>query len=302
MILQNIFGIIGKKNQMLSKKASKVLSDIPPDSFVKNNAAKTVKEIIKSVLPENTAIQRDLDFGRFEGIYGLIKRAPKIRLFKVIDKTKSTKWTTYFSDSVACHYNKDNKLEKFLIYNFKRKDISVFDKSGNIIKQYSPEESRALLGYKHDSKDIHKLLRYNKSCKDEENVRKYIDILSGIFNDENKVLKNKQKIIAYRALDGYSLKQISTMPGNGMIFTDPSFVSVTTKKRSLLQFLNHKNFNHIMKVEIPPNSGILDMDEIGNIVLMNFPENELLLKNGSNFLIKNKNGHKGMIEAVYLGN
>lgn len=302
MMLQNIFGIIGKKNVIFSKKATRALTNIPSDSFVKTNATKTVKEIIKSVLPENTAIQRDLDLGRFEGIYGLIKRAPKIRLFKVIDKSKSTKWKTYFSDSVACHYNKENKLEKFLMYNFNRKDISVFDKSGNIIKHYSPQESRALLGYKHDSKDIHKLLRYSKNCKDEEKVREYIDILSCIFNDENKVLKNKKKIIAYRALDGYSLKKIMSMPENGMIFTDPSFVSVTTKKRSLLQFLNYKNFNHIMKVEIPVNSSIINMDEIGNIVLMNFSENELLLKNGSNFLIKNKNGHKGMIEAVYLGN
>ena len=87
---------------------------------------------------------------------------------------------------------------------------------------------------------------------------------------------------------------------DGMVFEDPSFVSVATKKSSVFQFLNFKNCRHIMQIKIPKDSKYLNMDEFGNIIIRNSAENELLLDKGSKFVIKNK-PNKGIIEVEYIG-
>ena len=278
------------------KMAPKLQGDITQLSKFKNSDG--VKALIKRVLGEDKSIRRSFDLTSFTGLAGLFKKS--IKQYSAIDLNKSNRMNTYISDYVTCYFNKDKKLEKFFTYDLRNKDVRVFDKNGNILKHYSPEETHALLTYSHNSRNIHKLLRYNKKCKNEDEVGKSIDNLSNIFNFNCKVSKTSEDIIAYRALDRYSLDKIMSMPENGMIFEDPSFVSVATKKRNVFQFLNSRNFNHIMQIKIPKDSKYINMDEFGNIVVLNSPENELLLNKGSKFLIKNK-GINGMIEAEYIG-
>ncbi len=91
-----------------------------------------------------------------------------------------------------------------------------------------------------------------------------------------------------------------SMGKNDTIFESPSFFSVATKKRKIFQFLNPRNFNHIMQIKIPKGTKYINLDEIGNAIVLQSAETELLLNKGSKFIIKNKKGYKGMIEAELI--
>ena len=80
------------------------------------------------------------------------------------------------------------------------------------------------------------------------------------------------------------------MPKDGMIFTDPSFMSITTRKGSLLPFLNFRNFNHIMQITIPEDTPYLKTDDLCHIIYPQKSENEWILEAGSKLLIKSRKG------------
>ena len=184
----------------------------------------------------------------------------------------------------------------------KGREVFIYDKFGNIINKYTPSETKAIQYYKRDSKNIHKYLRYTEPVKNEAEVAKNVKIISDLFKDNAKTSTMKEDSIVYRALDSKALKEILSMPQDGMIYTEPSFLSVATKKRSTYQFLNFKNFNHKLKLRVKEGTKYLDMDNIsaGRIVQPQMLENELVLDKGSKILITNRHGKGGYIEAELI--
>ncbi len=158
-------------------------------------------------------------------------------------------------------------------------------------------------------------------------MAKNVKIISDLFKDNAKTSTMKEDSIVYRALDSKALKEILSMPQDGMIYPEPSFLSVATKKRSTYQFLNFKNFNHKLKLRVKEGTKYLDMDNIsaghfnhklklrvkegtkyldmdnisaGRIVQPQMLENELVLDKGSKILIRNRHGKGGYIEAELI--
>ena len=301
----NFTSILQIKPQMISKdivelKATKTNKNLKNkiNIFFKQLKSKlfpSPPKILNKTLGENNEICKDItDLGGFYSLKLLFKHP--IQHYISIDKQKSNWSKTIKTNDISCFYNKNKELEKFYTFNWENKNINLFDKNGKMIRSYTPEETKAILRYKHDSRDIHNILRYNKSIKNEKEVKNSIEHLTNIFNTHKTELADKD-IIAYRALDKNALKQIKNMKDNSMIFEDPSFISVATKKSSVYQFLNFRNFNNILKIKIPKGSEYLNLDELGHIVVPQLPENELLLK-GKLLITKNK----GKLEAVFIGN
>ena len=255
---------------------------------------KSAKEIITDSIGGNIKLTKDFqDLGNFYSFKTFFKKPTQHYIY--IDKDKSTKWTTYTGGHVSCHYDLMGELEKFFVFDSAAKSIREFNKLGGLVKQYTPEEALAMLKYKSSSTEIHKLLRGKQQVKNQEEVEKVINNLTQIF-ENGKASVASEDIIAYRALDKHSLDAILNMEHDGMIFNDPSFVSVATKKSSVYPFLNLKNMNHIMQVKIPKGSKYINLDEVGHIVVPQKAENELLLK--GDLLIKNRDGR---IIAEYIG-
>ncbi len=261
---------------------------------LKTLVAPTPPPVLKKILGPEQSIEIDFtDIGNGYSALQLLKRP--IRHYISIDKTRSTLSKTYKTNDISCIYGGNNQLEKLYIYNWETKTIRIHYANGEMVRSYTPEETDALLKYKRDSKNIHKVLRYEKPVKNQAEVEKSIESLTKIFN-EHKTDVVQNDIIAYRALDNYTLSKIKEMNGDKMIFEDPSFVSVATKKSSVYQFLNHRNYNKILTILIPKGSEYLQMDDIGHIVVPQAPENELLLK-GKFLIAKNK----GKLEAIFIG-
>lgn len=294
--------IIKQGIQLISRKINRISTDtklcrsLTADTVeFSSKKVKSPKDIILQAIGENHTLSVDItDFG---GIYStkILFKNPK-QHYIYIDPQKSKRGKPHISGHISCHYNKNKQLEKFYVFDWETKSIRVFDKDGKIVNQFTPEETVAMMKYKSNSKKIHRILRGGKSIKNENEVRQYIKDLSALFKN-GKIWKTEQEMYTYRALDKRSLQKIMSMPQDGMIFEDPSFMSVATKKSSTYQFLNLKNFNHIMRIKIPKDTPYLKLDDIGHIVVPQAPENEMVLKNGSKLLIKSRNG---MIEAEYI--
>ena len=171
-----------------------------------------------------------------------------------------------------------------------------------MLRHYSPEESMALQRYKHDSKNFHKLLRYNEPVKNEDELKNDIDIISNMFKFNYKTNKAENDFTAYRALDSKALKEIMSMSEDGMIYTEPSILSVATDKKSVLQFMNPKNCRHILRLKVKEGARFINLDEAsaGRIIYPQFSENELIFKPGSKILITNRNAEGGFIDAELL--
>ena len=93
-----------------------------------------------------------------------------------------------------------------------------------------------------------------------------------------------------------------SLSDDGMIYTEPSILSVATDKKSVLQFLNPKNCRHILRLKVHKNTPFINLDEAsaGRIIYPQFPENELIFKPGSKILITNRNAEGGFIDAELI--
>ncbi len=294
IIKTNFQQITGKFNKLLANTNCRHNTSLLKDT-VELTGKKSPKEVILEAVGENYKLYlSSLDLGRPYSTLMLFKR-PKMH-YIYIDPQKSTKFKTHVAGHISCHYNKSKQLEKFYVYDYRTGSVRMFDKNGNLVKHFALEEYIAMRAYKCSSTNIHKILRGNKNIKNKNIVFEYIKNLSNLFKNQ-KTWKTEDEMYVYRALDKNSLKKILSMPKDGMIFEDPSFMSVATKKSSTFQFLNLKNFNHIMRIKLPKGTPYLNLDDIGHIIIPQAPENEMVLKNGSKFLIKSRNG---MIEAEYI--
>lgn len=298
--LQNIKTLLQRQN-LLNKQTTKLIANknnvgdvIELSNQTAKQTCKNIKEIIAKSIGGNIEIKKDFqDLGRFYSMKMFFKKPTLHYIY--IDKNKSTKLKTYIGGHISCYYDKNNMLKKLFVFDWTTKSVRQFNKDGVLMKHFTPEETYAMFKYKNSSTNIHKVLRSKKTLKNQNEIEKIIKNLSQIF-ENGKASVTTQEIIAYRALDKQSLKTIMSMAKDGMIFKDPSFTSVATKKSSIYQFLNFKNYNHIMQIKIPSNSKYINLDEIGHIIQPQKAENELLLK--GNFLIKSR---KGMIIAEYIG-
>lgn len=257
-------------------------------NIVKNiyQQRKTSKTAIRHILGENTIVKRNFDFGRFEGIAEIFGKKKKLFITgqkqnNVIDKNSI--------NYVGCFYNNSRELENIYVFNRNNKSVDIFTKTGELIQQYTPEETHALLSYKHDSKNIHRFLRKTKEIKskDIENTKNIVKHLSNLFKNEQKHSKTSKEIVTYRALDRKSLPKILSLK-EGEIFTDESFTSVATKKSKILQFLGFRNFLHPAKIKLPQNTKYISLDELHNIILPCTRETELLLQEGNSYKITKK--------------
>lgn len=285
--------VIGFGTRKLAKpKSIDGLKYIPQkldDLSSKINIVRTPKEIVSDAIGGNCKITKDWqDLGTFSGLKTFFSRKNQHYIY-----SRPTGVNTFESGHISCYKNKDGLLEKFFVFDRNTKSIREFSANGKLITQFSPEETLAIFKYKHDSKNIHKILREGKSVKDEAQVRKSIKALSEIF-EKGKAKKSQGTVIGYRALDAVSYKKILSMSEDGMIFTDPSFMSIATNKWSAAKFLNLKSRNHLMQITIPEGTKYLQMDDLGHIIHPQAPENEWVLNAGTNLLIKNR---KGMIIA-----
>ena len=251
---------------------------------------KTTTAAINSVLGKEGILRRRVDIASFEGISEIFNK--RLKLYRTVDPQ-----TGKTIKNIGCHYNDSREIESMFVLNRAEGNVDVFTKSGEIIRSYTGGEATALFTYKHNSKDIHGVLRGTKKVKNEDEIRKHITFIENLFKEGKNVSIAEENIVAYRALDKTSLKQILSMQ-EGEIFTDPSFVSVATKKRKIYPFFNLKNFRHPLKVTIPKGEKYISLDELHNIVCPNNPETELLLKGSFEIIKKPK---YGPIEVIYKG-
>ena len=255
---------------------------------VKSFLAPKYPDFLQELLGENCKITRDfLDLGGFYSARMLFKR--KSPHLIAIDTAKSNWLQTVKSQDISCLYDKKGDLERVLIFNWPNRNVSVFDKQGDLLRAYSPEETHALFNYKRDSKLIHRVLRENRLKGVPKVILTDIEALKTVFS-EGKTDILGEKMVVYRALDRKALKAIKEAKEKVCVYEEQSFLSVATKKSGVFQFLNLRNFNHILELEIPAGTPVLKMDEVGHIVVPQVSENELLLNAGQRILIDKSGG------------
>lgn len=247
---------------------------------------KTSKKVIRKILGDDIVICRNYDLGSFEGLAEIFGKTKK--LFQTAKKRNNV----IDRDSInyiGCFYNEQRDLQNIYIFNRKNKNIDIFTREGELLQQYTPEETYALFNYKHNSKDIHRILRGSKKIKNEkiEQTRSFIELISNLFKNDKKISKTTEEKFTYRALDRNSLRTILSLK-EGDIFTNPSFTSVATKKSKILQFLNLCNFLHPAKIKLPKGTKYISLDELHNIIVPCGRETEFLLQEGNNYLITKK--------------
>lgn len=246
---------------------------------------RTPKEIVSEAIGENCKISKDWqDLGTFYGMKSFFTKPNQHYIY-----SKQITPEIYQRGHISCYYNKEQILEKFFVFDWKTKSIRKFNGNGRLITSYTPEETLAIMRYKSDSSNIHKILRQGKTVKNEAQIEESIEALSNIFKT-GKTSRTKETLIGYRALDNVSYEKIMSMPDDGMIFTDRSFMSIATDKKSAAKFLNLKSKNHLMQITIPKDTQYLQMDELGHIINPQKPENEWVLNACTNLRIKNRDG------------
>ena len=266
-------------------KGLRFASEKIEDMSTKIFKIRSPKEIISDALGKNIKISKDWqDLGTFWGIKTFFTKPDSHYIY-----SKHINQNLFERGHISCYYDKNKLLKKFLVFDWNTKSIRKFDSAGKLITSYTPEETLAIMRYKSDSTNIHKILRHGKNVKNEAQIKESINALSKIFKT-GKTNKTQGITIGYRALDDLSYKKIMSMPHDNMIYTDPSFMSIATDKKSAERFLNMKSKNHLMQVILPEETQYLEMDELGHIINPQKPENEWMLNAGTNLRIKSRDG------------
>lgn len=278
---------IGVRNskKITNYECLKLIPQSLEDFSTKIVKTRTPKEIVSESIGDNCKISKDWqDLGTFYGIKSFFTKPNQHYVY-----SKQITPEIFERGHISCYYNKEQLLEKFFVFDWKTKSIRKFNANGRLITSYTPEETLAIMRYKSDSSNIHKILRQGKAVKNEAQVKESIEALSNIFKT-GKTSRTREAVVGYRALDNVSYKKIMSMPDDGMIFTDQSFMSIATDKKSAAKFLNMKNKNHLMQITIPEGTQYLQMDELGHIINPQKPENEWVLNACTNLRIKNRDG------------
>ena len=93
------------------------------------------KNAIRKILGEDIIVRRNYDPARFQGIGEIFGKNKKLfRSAKIKNNEIDRKSINY----IGCFYNNQRELESIYIYDCQNKNIDVFTKSGELIKQYTP--------------------------------------------------------------------------------------------------------------------------------------------------------------------
>ena len=272
---------------------------------VLNNSKKIAqnKDLIRSVIGEGHTVAKEFeDLAGFTSLKEVFKRFPTHYGAFEGDSKLGIAIGKNYSHHIGLSYDEAKNIRQIRVFDTKYKDVGIYDNKGNMLRHYSPEETMALQRYKKDSKNIHKVMRYNQTVKNEAEVRNDVGIISDMFKYNYKVNKAEKDFIAYRALDERALKSILSMQKDGMIYTEPSILSVATDQKSVLQFMKPGNCRHILRLKVGKNTPFINLDEAaaGRIIYPQLPENELIFKPGSKILITNRNAKGGFIDAELI--
>ena len=213
---------------------------------------------------------------------------------------------------ICAYYDKNLKPSK--VYSLSTNgEIDLLDLETSTMRHYSKEDVDALQYYKYHPDSLHMKLRHNKDTysgdfKDErDNV---IVRLSELFNDESKVMRTKSDYVLYRALQSdLTPEDIQELTKIGGVFTEKSFCSTSTNLDPAVRFTCENsafeglfpNGRAILKIEFPKGSKYFNMDEMFNIDLPHWKEDEFLLNKGSKFLVTGVDKENGFINVKYLG-
>ena len=210
----------------------------------------------------------------------------------------------YKDDYHICGYlNNKAKPKNIYILNKKTQEIDVIDLENSFHLHYNADEVKALHDYKYHPEAIHLKLRHGKdkysgSWKEEND--KTIDVLTNLFNNEEKTYKNKENITLYRALQpdltDEERKQLMTV---GAVYTDKSFCSTSTTYENAKRFNGQSNFP-ILEINFPKDAEYIDVEKIFNIDRNHWNETEYLLNRNSSFKITGFDEKNNIIKADYI--
>lgn len=214
--------------------------------------------------------------------------------------------------NICAYYDKNLKPSK--VYSLSTNgEIELLDLETSTMRHYFKEDVDALQYYKYHPNALHMKLRHNKDTYsggfkgERDNV---IVRLGELFNDESKVLRTKSDGVLYRALQpDLTPEDIQELTKIGGVFTEKSFCSTSTDINSAIRFsCKNSNFEGlfpngraILKIDIPKGSKYFNMDEMFNIDLPHWKEDEFLLNKGSKFLVTGVDKENGFINVKYLG-
>ncbi len=212
-------------------------------------------------------------------------------------------WKNLYNEklNIACYKDDKGDLEEIYTLDAKTKQVNVYDKNGEIIKSYSPDEMKALFEYKYHPEQIHGYLRHNRyrSMLSEENIWRLINTIDECFNNSSKASKTQKPTVVYRALqNSLSDSDKAILSTVGAVYRDNSFVSSTQNLETAKRF-NSSGYP-IMKISLPEGTKYLNMDRLFNIDRQHWFEQEFLLKRGSEFIITGFDKENNIIEASYL--
>lgn len=213
---------------------------------------------------------------------------------------------------ICAYYDKNSKPSR--VYSLSDTGgIDLLDFETSTMRHYSKEDVDALQYYKYHPNALHMKLRHNKGTYsgDFKGERDNVIVRLGeLFKDDSKVLRSKSDGVLYRALQpDLTPEDIQELTKLGGVFTEKSFCSTSTNLNSAIR-LSCKNSNFeglfpngraILKIEIPKGSKYFNMDEMFNIDLPHWKEDEFLLNKGSKFLVTGVDKENGFINVKYLG-
>lgn len=216
-------------------------------------------------------------------------------------------------NKMICAYY-DKNLKPSRVYSFSNSgEIDLLDLETSAMRHYSKEDIDALKYYKYHPDSLHMKLRHDKDIcsggfkEERDNV---IVRLSELFNDDFRVLRTKSDSVLYRALQqDLTPENIQELIKIGGVFTEKSFCSTSANLDPAIRFsCKNPNFEGlfpngraILKIDIPKGSKYINMDEMFNIDLRHWKEDEFLLNKGSKFLVTGFDRENGFINVKYLG-
>ena len=204
--------------------------------------------------------------------------------------------STFFN---VCFNNK-NKIKNIFLNPKRSNGVFVYDKKGELIKEYSEEDFEAIMHYKSSSIFVTKKLRENKDWGTDSfsinSTKKLIDQLTQFFKNDKKHFINEQNTKLFRAMH-IPIEEIGEI---GDIFTDKSFVSTSTDLKIPKDFSKDCRTAPIMIIDFPKGAKYLDIDNMLNTFEIKWKEKEYLLNRDSQFLITKIDKKNNLIQATYL--
>ena len=180
-------------------------------------------------------------------------------------------------------------------------EVKVYDANGNLQKHFTPDDMKALKEYKYSVDELHNFLRHGKlrGLNGPETLKNIVSTLDNLFNDDSKVLRTKQDMVLYRALQpDLSEAEKDILTTKGGIYTDKSFVSTTTEFNVAQRFRSVDN--PILRIEVPKGTKYFDMDALFNIDRQHWNEKEYLLKRNSSFEVTGFDVLNNVINVKFL--